>query len=220
MTGQHCDLPPAARERAHLILDAVADNLGFLATHIATCRLYCDINDLAGLAYSLDAGKAYFRAALDLNIELRRLTNGVAALPPRTHIAEVPKAAERQHRPAQKSDPSTSKPRGGRRSRDKGNRVERLIVRLLQDAGLGAERVPLSGSAGGSYVGDITVPVLGLDLCLEAKARADGFRELYGWLVDRDILVLKADRRDPLVVVPIALAIKVLLAAENGKGAA
>ncbi len=34
--------------------------------------------------------------------------------------------------------------RGGRTSRQKGNRLERAIVRLLQDHGLGAERVPLS----------------------------------------------------------------------------
>jgi len=55
------------------------------------------------------------------------------------------------------SDPTNSrhasilqaKPRGGRRSRQKGDRFERAIVRLLQAAGLGAERRPLSGSAGG-----------------------------------------------------------------------
>jgi hypothetical protein len=36
---------------------------------------------------------------------------------------------------------------GGRASRDKGNRTEGAIVRLLQDRGLAAERVPLSGAA-------------------------------------------------------------------------
>lgn len=38
--------------------------------------------------------------------------------------------------------PAQDKKRGGRASRDKGNRFERAVVRLLQDAGLGAERVP------------------------------------------------------------------------------
>jgi Archaeal holliday junction resolvase (hjc) len=76
--------------------------------------------------------------------------------------------------------------RGGSASRDKGNRFERSIVRLLQDHGLAAERVPLSGAAGGSYLGDLTVPVLGRDLVIEAKAHKDGFRELYSWLEDRD----------------------------------
>ncbi len=107
--------------------------------------------------------------------------------------------------------------RGGRRSRDKGNRVERAIVRALQDAGFGAERVPLSGSAGGSYTGDLTVPLLGRDLVVEVKARADGFREMYAWLDGRDVLVLKADRREALVVLPLRLATQIATAAERGK---
>jgi Holliday junction resolvase len=68
---------------------------------------------------------------------------------------------------------------GGKRSRDKGNRVERAIVKALQNHGLGAERVPLSGAAGGSYLGDITVPLLGVDRVVEVKARARGFAQLY-----------------------------------------
>jgi Holliday junction resolvase len=35
----------------------------------------------------------------------------------------------------------------GRASRQKGNRTERAIVRLLQEHGFAAERVPLSGAA-------------------------------------------------------------------------
>ncbi|PNE10413.1 MAG: hypothetical protein CR217_14430 [Beijerinckiaceae bacterium] len=52
-------------------------------------------------------------------------------------------------------------------------------MRLLQDAGFGAERVPLSGSAGGSYCGDLTIPLLGNDLTIECKARGNGFASLY-----------------------------------------
>lgn len=107
--------------------------------------------------------------------------------------------------------------RGGRRSRDKGNRVERHIVRLFQDAGFAAERVPLSGSAGGSYLGDLIVPLLGIDRVVEVKARANGFRELYGWLEARDALIVKADRREPLVVVPLRFAVTVMSAAERRK---
>ena len=51
--------------------------------------------------------------------------------------------------------------RGGRASRDKGNRTERAIVRLLQDRGLAGERVPLSGAARGRFGGDISVLALG-----------------------------------------------------------
>jgi Holliday junction resolvase len=81
---------------------------------------------------------------------------------------------------------------GGRKSRDKGNRFERAIVRLLQDRGFGAERVPLSGSAGGSFQGDVTFPLLGIDRTVECKVRKDGFRELYAWLDGRDALVVRA----------------------------
>jgi Holliday junction resolvase len=110
-----------------------------------------------------------------------------------------------------------AKKRGGRASRDKGNRFERAIVKLLQDRGLGAERVPLSGAAGGSYSGDLTVPILGRDLVVEAKARANGFAQLYSWLEGRDALIIKADRRDAIVVLPLRLAADIAVAAERGK---
>jgi Holliday junction resolvase len=97
----------------------------------------------------------------------------------------------------------------GRRSRDKGGRVERSIVRVLQADGFAAERVPLSGAAGGRFSGDVLLPLLGRDLCLEVKARADGFREMYSWLEDRDVLVIKANRQEPLVVVRLSLAAEI-----------
>jgi hypothetical protein len=80
--------------------------------------------------------------------------------------------------------------KGGKGSREKGNRTERAIVRALQDHGLGAERVPLSGSAGGSYLGDLTAP----------------------------LLVVKADRREPLVIIPLRLAVEIARVAEGKKG--
>ena len=99
--------------------------------------------------------------------------------------------------------------KGGRASRDKGNRAERAIVKFLQGKSFAAERVPLSGSAGGSYLGDLTVPVLNVDRVVEVKCRANGFRELYKWLIDRDILIIRADRREPLVVLPLKLAAEI-----------
>jgi Holliday junction resolvase len=107
--------------------------------------------------------------------------------------------------------------RGGRASREKGNRTERAIVRLLQDHGLAGERVPLSGAARGRFGGDISVPVLGRDLRGEAKARANGFARLYEWLEGRDFLVLRADRRRLLVVTTLELAAEVAAAAERSK---
>lgn len=108
-----------------------------------------------------------------------------------------------------------AKKRGGRASRDKGNRLERAVVRLLQDHGLAGERVPLSGAARGSYCGDLTVPVLGRDLVIEAKVRGDGFKQIYAWIEDRDALIIKGDRRDALVVLPLRLAALIAAAAER-----
>src|SRR4051794_40328837 len=93
----------------------------------------------------------------------------------------------------------------GRRSRDKGARTERAIVKAFQDGGMAAERVPLSGAAGGRFSSDITVPVLGRDVKGEVKCRAEGFRELYKWLgVENYGLVIKADRLRPLMVLDLA----------------
>jgi hypothetical protein len=107
--------------------------------------------------------------------------------------------------------------RGGRRSRDKGNRLERQLVALLQRAGIAAERIPLSGSAGGKFAGDLSIPVLGVDRCCECKVRGNGFGRLYAWLDQRDLLIVRADRREPLVVVPLKLAIEIAVSAERGR---
>jgi Holliday junction resolvase len=97
----------------------------------------------------------------------------------------------------------------GRRSRSKGARTERGIVNALKASGIAAVRVPLSGAVGGRFAGDIVLPLLGRDLCVEVKARAAGFRELYSWLDGRDVLVVKADRQEPLVVVRLSLAAEI-----------
>ena len=103
-----------------------------------------------------------------------------------------------------------------RKPSDKGNRTERGIVAAMQAVGCAAVRVPLSCFAGGRFSGDVLMPLMGRDLCLEVKARADGFRELYGWLDERDVLIVKADRQEALVVVRLSLATEVAAAAEAG----
>jgi Holliday junction resolvase len=84
---------------------------------------------------------------------------------------------------------------------------ERSIVNALQANGIAAVRVPLSGgaAAGDRFTGDIVLPLMGRDLCVEVKARADGFRELYCWLNQRDVLIVKADRQEPLVILRLSL---------------
>ena len=44
------------------------------------------------------------------------------------------------------------------------------------------------------------------------------FNLLYRWLDGRDLLIVRADRREPLVVLPLRFAIEVAQAAERKKG--
>jgi Holliday junction resolvase len=100
---------------------------------------------------------------------------------------------------------------GGRHSRDKGNRIERAIVRLLQEHGFAAEKISGMYKPGS----DLSIPLLGVDRLVEVKCRGDGFRQLYAWLDDRDFLIVRADRKEPLVVVPLRFAIEVARYAER-----
>jgi Holliday junction resolvase len=107
---------------------------------------------------------------------------------------------------------------GGRASRQKGNRTERAIVRLLQERGFAAERVPLSGAARGRFGGDVSMPVLCIDRRIEVKCRGSGFRQLYAWLDGADLLIIRADRRELLVVIPLNLAAEIAAVAERSRG--
>ena len=93
----------------------------------------------------------------------------------------------------------------GLRSRDKGARTERAIARLLQAQGIAATKISGMYKPGA----DICVPLLGVDRPVEVKCRATGFAQLYGWLDGRDILILKADRQEPLVVLRLSLATEI-----------
>jgi Holliday junction resolvase len=93
----------------------------------------------------------------------------------------------------------------GRRSRDKGNRTERAIVRLLRAQGIAAMKISGMYKPGA----DISMSLLGSDRAVEVKCRAAGFRQLYDWLQQRDVLIIKSDRRDPLVVVRLSLAVEI-----------
>jgi hypothetical protein len=97
----------------------------------------------------------------------------------------------------------------GRRSRDKGARTERAIVRLLQGLGVAATKISRAWCPGA----DLRVPILGIDRAVEVKCRANGFSQLYKWLDRRDVLIVKADRQEPLVVLRMSFA------AEIAKGA-
>jgi hypothetical protein len=93
----------------------------------------------------------------------------------------------------------------GRWSRDKGARVEGAIAKRI-----GARKVSRAYQAGHDLelaIGDYRM------LRIECKARAAGFRQLYDWLNDREMLIVKADRLQPLVVLRMSLAAEIARAA-------
>jgi hypothetical protein len=104
---------------------------------------------------------------------------------------------------------------GGRSPKRKGVRVERELVNELVALGLPCHRVPLSGAAGGQWSGDIHISLLGRTRRVEVKARGNGFRQLYSWISNADLLIVKADRCDPLAVLPLPLLVELMLAAER-----
>ncbi|WP_025886518.1 putative PDDEXK endonuclease [Asaia prunellae] len=97
----------------------------------------------------------------------------------------------------------------GKASRDKGARVERKIVALHTEAGVRAERVPLSGAMKFRNTASTDVDVYargpdGAPFVCEVKARAngEGFATLERWLGQADALFLVRDRQQPMVVLP------------------
>jgi len=93
---------------------------------------------------------------------------------------------------------------GGKSSRDKGLRVEREIVNELKGLGVDAERVPLSGAAGGSFSGDITIskddPIGKLVAEVKARKNGSGFRTIEKWMGDNDLIFLKKNNQKPMVI--------------------
>lgn len=95
-----------------------------------------------------------------------------------------------------------------RMQRDKGHRVEREIVELHRGLWLRAERVPLSGAV--RYQGngaDVDVYAFGPDeapLVTEVKAwrSGEGFATLERWLGENDVLFLRRNNAEPVVVLP------------------
>lgn len=86
------------------------------------------------------------------------------------------------------------------RSKAKGSRIEREIVELHLDLGHKAERMPLSGSLGGKYAGDVLLDI-GVQLRGEVKARknGEGFAVLEKWLGEQHLLFLRKDKSKPIV---------------------
>jgi hypothetical protein len=94
------------------------------------------------------------------------------------------------------------------RRRRKGDRCERELVERHQALGVHAERYPLSAATRFRGSGhDLDIYALGRDeapLVAEVKARkgGGGFVQLEKWLGDFDLLVLRRNNADPLVLLP------------------
>lgn len=93
----------------------------------------------------------------------------------------------------------------GRKSKSKGYRNEKSIEKTLQEGGLDAKRMPLSGGMGGDFAGDIQIKDSKMgDLVLaECKERNSGLKTIYDWLSDYPLLFLKMTRNPQLVVMRI-----------------
>jgi len=82
-------------------------------------------------------------------------------------------------------------------SRDKGAREERQLVNRWRQEGISAQRIPLSGAT--EYAkGDVQIS--GFIGELKVRQNGGGFKSLYDWLGDNDILTVKQSGRGRLYV--------------------
>lgn len=93
---------------------------------------------------------------------------------------------------------------GGKAMRAKGDRFEREVVDSFMRDGMPAQRVPLSGAAGGMFGGDVQVDTRLGRKKLECKSRARAWKAEYDWLQGNFALVIKRDREEPLVVMRLS----------------
>jgi hypothetical protein len=91
----------------------------------------------------------------------------------------------------------------GKKSRNKGYRGEHNLVSLLRSHKINAIRVPLSGATE-FCKGDLIID----DLIAEVKVRQNGFKELYKWIENKDLLFVKADRHEYLCIMPLKIFMK------------
>jgi len=94
--------------------------------------------------------------------------------------------------------------KGGRASRQKGDRFERECVNVLNASGIFTERVPLSGAAGGSFSGDLEVILGGKRRKVECKMRKRAWKDLYAWLQENYALFIRANQEQSLVVLRLS----------------
>ena len=96
----------------------------------------------------------------------------------------------------------------GARHRRKGDRIERELVERHKALGIHAERYPLSGASRFRGSGhDLDIYAFGREqapIVAESKARKNGasFVQLETWLGEYDVLFLRRNNADPMVLLP------------------
>ena len=94
------------------------------------------------------------------------------------------------------------------KNKSKGSYHERKLAEWLNEIGIKAKRVPLSGSLGGEWSGDIHVTLDGRHLVTEVKYRdKSGFPSPFTVLEGRDMAIYKRRNGKPqtLVIMPAEL---------------
>tara|TARA_R100001463_G_scaffold42549_10_gene89150 strand:- start:92 stop:406 length:315 start_codon:yes stop_codon:yes gene_type:complete len=103
----------------------------------------------------------------------------------------------------------------GSKSKQKGNRFERLVVKLTQDAGIPAKRAWGSNGAALGHHEEVDV-LINNDIKVQCKCRA----KIAEWMLPNenvDIQVIKEDRGMPLAVIPYEDYLELLLKVQNEK---
>ena len=108
--------------------------------------------------------------------------------------------------------------------REKGQRNELKIVKLLAGIGVHAEKVPLSGAVKfrNTEKTDVDVYPYGREFApwvseVKSRASGEGFVTIKRWLSDADALFLVEDRCKPLVVLPWERWVELLIALRRTK---
>jgi Holliday junction resolvase len=94
-------------------------------------------------------------------------------------------------------------------SRAKGDRFERDVVSRHIAAGIEAVKVPLSGAVEG-FKGDVIVGRDGYRGECKSRKNGEGFAVIEGWLKGNDLLFMKRDRAEPLVVMTFEMYIRLM----------
>ena len=97
----------------------------------------------------------------------------------------------------------------GLRSRGRAPALELAVAKVLQANGFSAAKISRAYQAGHDIVLSLTVAIS----VRTVKARADGFQcAVFAGSTSRDLLIVKADRQEPLVILRLSLATQIVKA--------